>query len=38
MSRYDVMLFEADSRLGGYVHTHDAPSAHGGMIGVDSGF
>lgn len=21
--RYDVTLFEADSRLGGHVHTHD---------------
>lgn len=36
--RYDVLLFEADDRLGGHAHTHDVPSAHGGTIGVDSGF
>ncbi|WP_344413762.1 NAD(P)/FAD-dependent oxidoreductase [Amycolatopsis minnesotensis] len=36
--RYDVLLFEADGRLGGHAHTHDVPSAHGGTIGVDSGF
>ncbi|SDY00165.1 Predicted NAD/FAD-binding protein [Amycolatopsis xylanica] len=36
--RYDVLLFEADDRLGGHAHTHDVPSAHGGTVGVDSGF
>jgi predicted NAD/FAD-binding protein len=36
--RYEVLLFEADGRLGGHAHTHDVPSAHGGTIGVDSGF
>jgi predicted NAD/FAD-binding protein len=36
--RFDVLLFEADGRLGGHAHTHDVPSAHGGTIGVDSGF
>ncbi|MEC3977680.1 NAD(P)/FAD-dependent oxidoreductase [Amycolatopsis sp. H20-H5] len=36
--RYEVLLFEADDRLGGHAHTHDVPSAHGGTIGVDSGF
>ncbi|PRX46485.1 putative NAD/FAD-binding protein [Prauserella shujinwangii] len=36
--RYDVLLFEADDRLGGHAHTHDVPSARGGMVGVDSGF
>lgn len=35
---YEVLLFEADGRLGGHAHTHDVPSAHGGTIGVDSGF
>lgn len=36
--RYDVLLFEADERLGGHAHTHDVASARGGTIGVDSGF
>lgn len=36
--KYDVILFEADDRLGGHAHTHDVPSATGGTIGVDSGF
>jgi predicted NAD/FAD-binding protein len=36
--RHEVLLFEADDRLGGHAHTHDVPSAHGGTIGVDSGF
>ncbi len=36
--RYQVLLFESDDRLGGHAHTHDVPSAHGGTIGVDSGF
>jgi predicted NAD/FAD-binding protein len=36
--RYDVILFEADDRLGGHAHTHDVPSSTGGTIGVDSGF
>ncbi|WP_425457097.1 NAD(P)/FAD-dependent oxidoreductase [Amycolatopsis cihanbeyliensis] len=36
--RYEVLLFEADDRLGGHAHTHDVPSARGGTIGVDSGF
>jgi predicted NAD/FAD-binding protein len=36
--RYEVLLFEADDRLGGHAHTHDVPSAHGGTVGVDSGF
>ena len=36
--KYEVLLFEADDRLGGHAHTHDVPSAHGGTIGVDSGF
>jgi predicted NAD/FAD-binding protein len=36
--RYDVMLFEAAPRLGGHAHTHDVPTADGGMVAVDSGF
>lgn len=36
--RYEVVLFEAEDRLGGHAHTHDIVSAHGGTIGVDSGF
>ncbi|WP_020660633.1 NAD(P)/FAD-dependent oxidoreductase [Amycolatopsis benzoatilytica] len=36
--RHEVLLFEADDRLGGHAHTHDVPSAHGGTVGVDSGF
>ncbi|MEU4671933.1 FAD-dependent oxidoreductase [Amycolatopsis sp. NPDC023774] len=35
---HEVLLFEADPRLGGHAHTHDLPSAHGGTIGVDTGF
>ena len=31
--RYDVVLFEADDRLGGHAHTHDLPG-----VAVDSGF
>ncbi|WP_414938097.1 NAD(P)/FAD-dependent oxidoreductase [Amycolatopsis sp. cmx-11-51] len=36
--RYEVLLFEAEDRLGGHAHTHDVPSAHGGTVGIDSGF
>jgi len=36
--RYDVLLFEADARLGGHAHTHDVPSAHGGTVAIDTGF
>ncbi|MGV9297661.1 NAD(P)/FAD-dependent oxidoreductase [Amycolatopsis sp. NPDC003676] len=36
--RHEVLLFEADDRLGGHAHTHDVPSAHGGTVAVDSGF
>ncbi|MDS0140524.1 MULTISPECIES: FAD-dependent oxidoreductase [unclassified Amycolatopsis] len=36
--KYEVLLFEADDRLGGHAHTHDVPSTHGGTVGVDSGF
>ena len=36
--RYDVVLFEADTRLGGHAHTHDLPTQGGGYVAVDSGF
>ncbi|GAA0635135.1 FAD-dependent oxidoreductase [Kutzneria viridogrisea] len=36
--RYDVVLFEADNRLGGHAHTHDLPTPSGGFTAVDSGF
>lgn len=36
--RYDVTLFEADSRTGGHAHTHELPTSDGGVAGVDSGF
>lgn len=36
--RYDVVLFEADNRLGGHAHTHDLASPAGGTVAVDSGF
>ena len=35
---FDVLLFEADDRLGGHAHTHDVPAADGRTVAVDSGF
>jgi predicted NAD/FAD-binding protein len=35
---HDVLLFEADDRLGGHAHTHDVPTAQGHTVAVDSGF
>ena len=35
--RHDVVLFEADSRIGGHVHTVDVPDGAGTMA-VDTGF
>ncbi|MFB7513033.1 NAD(P)/FAD-dependent oxidoreductase [Streptomyces sp. NPDC056144] len=34
----DVVLYEADSRLGGHAHTHELPTAEGGTVHVDTGF
>ena len=36
--RHEVLLFEADDRLGGHAHTHDVRTADGREIAVDSGF
>lgn len=36
--RYDVLLFEAEPRLGGHAHTHDVPTPEGSTVAVDSGF
>ncbi|GAA1317169.1 NAD(P)/FAD-dependent oxidoreductase [Pseudonocardia xinjiangensis] len=36
--RYDVTLFEADTRLGGHAHTHEVVSSDGGTTFVDTGF
>ncbi|GAA5115085.1 NAD(P)/FAD-dependent oxidoreductase [Haloechinothrix salitolerans] len=36
--RYDVLLFEADDRLGGHAHTHDVATSEGTQLAVDSGF
>ncbi|MDP9845063.1 NAD(P)/FAD-dependent oxidoreductase [Streptosporangium lutulentum] len=39
LGRYDdVVLFEADDRVGGHAHTHDVASAGGRTLAVDSGF
>ncbi|QIQ05638.1 NAD(P)/FAD-dependent oxidoreductase [Streptomyces liangshanensis] len=35
---HDVVVYEADGRLGGHAHTHDVPSADGRVHHVDSGF
>ncbi|WP_394760832.1 FAD-dependent oxidoreductase, partial [Phenylobacterium sp.] len=36
--RHDVVLFEADNRLGGHANTTDAPHRSGGATPVDTGF
>ena len=39
--RFDVLLFEADSRLGGHAHTHELAGGRGGQggtVAVDTGF
>ncbi|MFD5764668.1 NAD(P)/FAD-dependent oxidoreductase [Streptomyces sp. NPDC127049] len=35
---HDVVLYEADSRLGGHAHTHELPTGAGGTVRVDTGF
>src|SRR5579871_1725762 len=35
---HDVILFEAEGRLGGHAHTHDVADADGRRHAVDSGF
>ncbi|MFF3942667.1 NAD(P)/FAD-dependent oxidoreductase [Streptomyces phaeofaciens] len=35
---HDVVLYEADNRLGGHAHTHQLPVRGGGTVGVDTGF
>jgi predicted NAD/FAD-binding protein len=35
---HDVLLFEAQPRLGGHAHTHSLPSTVSGTVAVDSGF
>ncbi|MFB6526162.1 MULTISPECIES: NAD(P)/FAD-dependent oxidoreductase [unclassified Streptomyces] len=35
---YDVVLYEADARLGGHAHTHELPTREGGTVRVDTGF
>ncbi len=36
--RHDVILFEADTRLGGHADTHFIDEPDGGVVAVDSGF
>ena len=37
-SRHDVVLFEAEARLGGHANTAEAPDPAGGVTPVDTGF
>ncbi|MBI1393625.1 MAG: FAD-dependent oxidoreductase [Alphaproteobacteria bacterium] len=36
--RHEVVLYEADARLGGHANTVDAPGPNGAVIAVDAGF
>ena len=36
--QFDVVLFEADDRLGGHAHTHDVEMSNGQVAGLDTGF
>jgi predicted NAD/FAD-binding protein len=36
--RHDVVLYEADGRVGGHVHTIDVPGSGGRSTAVDTGF
>jgi predicted NAD/FAD-binding protein len=35
---HDIVLFEADSRLGGHTNTIEVTDPHAGRLGVDTGF
>ena len=35
---HDVVLFEAEARLGGHAHTHDVTASDGSRHAIDSGF
>ncbi|MEV7444612.1 FAD-dependent oxidoreductase [Streptomyces sp. NPDC091204] len=35
---HDVVLYEADGRLGGHAHTHEVATSGGGTVRVDTGF
>ncbi|MEU3606301.1 FAD-dependent oxidoreductase [Streptomyces sp. NPDC035033] len=35
---HDVVLYEAEDRLGGHAHTHELPAPEGGTLHVDTGF
>ncbi len=35
---HDVVVFEAEARLGGHTHTVDVPTKDGGSVAVDTGF
>ena len=37
-NKYEVWLFEKDSRLGGHTHTIEVPQADQSPLGVDTGF
>ena len=36
--QHDVVLYEADARAGGHVHTHSVDDPVHGHLAVDSGF
>ncbi len=37
-SKHEITVFEADSRIGGHVHTWDVGAAGGERLSIDSGF
>ena len=36
--QFDVVLYEADNRLGGHAHTHDVATPDRGVAAIDTGF
>jgi predicted NAD/FAD-binding protein len=36
--QFDVVLYEADDRLGGHAHTHDVATPDRGLAAIDTGF